>query len=122
MEQGARADELTIKLVEKALTDKNASNGFVLDGFPRTIPQAEALGELLEARLAIDVVINSSLTKASSSNGLFHASCASSAVSRTMRRTWRLLSKERVIIAAETLFTVAMIRKRLSESAWKLTI
>lgn len=60
MEQGALVpDELTIKLVEKALTDKNASNGFVLDGFPRTIPQAEALGELLEKRgLAIDVVIN----------------------------------------------------------------
>ncbi len=60
MEQGALVpDEVTIRLVEKALTDESASNGFVLDGFPRTIPQAEALTDMLEKRgQAIDVVIN----------------------------------------------------------------
>ncbi|HHW93425.1 MAG TPA: adenylate kinase [Clostridiaceae bacterium] len=60
MEQGALVpDELTIQLVEKALTDESAVNGFVLDGFPRTIPQAEALATMLEKRdKAIDMVIN----------------------------------------------------------------
>ncbi len=60
MEQGALVpDELTIRLVEQALTGKSASSGFVLDGFPRTIPQAEALAEMLEKRgQAIDLVIN----------------------------------------------------------------
>lgn len=60
MEQGALVpDELTIRLVEKALTDGKAAQGFVLDGFPRTIAQAEALAELLAKRgWAIDLVIN----------------------------------------------------------------
>ncbi len=60
MEQGALVpDELTIKLVEKALTGEKASEGFVLDGFPRTIPQAEALEEILaKHNLAIDAVVD----------------------------------------------------------------
>ncbi len=36
-------DELTIELVRDRLSQSDASNGFILDGFPRTIPQAEAL-------------------------------------------------------------------------------
>ena len=36
-------DELTIALVEERLTEADARDGFILDGFPRTIPQAEAL-------------------------------------------------------------------------------
>jgi adenylate kinase len=60
MDQGALVpDELTLLLVEKALSDERAVNGFILDGFPRTIPQAEALTEFLEKRgQAIDMVIN----------------------------------------------------------------
>jgi len=41
-------DELVIGLIEERLRRQDASAGFVLDGFPRTVPQAEALGELLE--------------------------------------------------------------------------
>ena len=37
-------DELTIELVKERLTQPDAQNGYILDGFPRTIPQAEALG------------------------------------------------------------------------------
>ena len=36
-------DELTIALVEERLSQSDAQNGYILDGFPRTIPQAEAL-------------------------------------------------------------------------------
>jgi len=36
-------DSLTIELVNDRLKDGDAANGFILDGFPRTIPQAEAL-------------------------------------------------------------------------------
>ena len=35
-------DELTVKLVEERFTQKDAQSGFILDGFPRTVPQAEA--------------------------------------------------------------------------------
>lgn len=40
-------DELVVDLVVDRLTWEDAKNGYVLDGFPRTIPQAEALTEAL---------------------------------------------------------------------------
>jgi adenylate kinase len=42
-------DELTIALIEARLAEDDAHDGFILDGFPRTIPQAEALDALLSA-------------------------------------------------------------------------
>ena len=44
MDQGALVpDELTCDLVMDRIQQDDCKNGFVLDGFPRTIPQAEAL-------------------------------------------------------------------------------
>ena len=40
-------DELTVDLVKDRLKDADCSNGFILDGFPRTIPQAEYLDNIL---------------------------------------------------------------------------
>src|SRR5690606_21517709 len=40
-------DSVVIGLVEERTAQPDASNGFILDGFPRTVPQAEALGDLL---------------------------------------------------------------------------
>ena len=40
-------DELTIALIRERLSQPDAREGFVLDGYPRTLPQAEALDELL---------------------------------------------------------------------------
>ena len=42
-------DELMVALIRERLDDADTEGGFVLDGFPRTIPQAEALDEMLEA-------------------------------------------------------------------------
>ena len=52
-------DELIMGIMEKRLQEPDCAKGFLLDGFPRTIPQAEALKELL-ARLDIklDMVVN----------------------------------------------------------------
>ncbi|HCA29386.1 MAG TPA: adenylate kinase, partial [Ruminococcaceae bacterium] len=36
-------DEVVIGIIQERLAKNDCSNGFVLDGFPRTIPQAEAL-------------------------------------------------------------------------------
>ncbi|MFO0561721.1 MAG: adenylate kinase [Polyangiales bacterium] len=44
---GLVSDDIVIGLVEERLTRPDAQAGFVLDGFPRTIPQAEALDKLL---------------------------------------------------------------------------
>lgn len=47
-------DELTIDLVRDRLSKSDASGGFILDGFPRTIPQAEALATFA----TVDRVVN----------------------------------------------------------------
>lgn len=43
-------DSVVIGLVEERLAQPDAAQGFILDGYPRTVPQAQALGELLERR------------------------------------------------------------------------
>ena len=63
MDQGALVpDELTCDLVMDRIKQDDCKNGFVLDGFPRTIPQAEALdaaltkiGEKMEFAIDVDV-------------------------------------------------------------------
>jgi len=40
-------DSVVIGLVKERVSQADAKNGFILDGFPRTVPQAEALAELL---------------------------------------------------------------------------
>jgi adenylate kinase len=60
MDQGLLVpDELTCDLVMDRIAQDDAKNGFVLDGFPRTIPQAEALdAALANAGEAVDYAIN----------------------------------------------------------------
>ncbi len=45
-------DDLVIRLVDERLAEPDAQRGFILDGFPRTVPQAEALDQLLSTRNA----------------------------------------------------------------------
>lgn len=47
-------DSLTVELVRDRLSQADATAGFILDGFPRTTPQADALGEMV----SLDRVIN----------------------------------------------------------------
>jgi adenylate kinase len=42
------SDELMIELIRERLGESDTGDGFVLDGFPRTLPQAEALDRMLE--------------------------------------------------------------------------
>lgn len=60
MDQGQLVpDSVVIGLVREKLTDSSCANGFVLDGFPRTVPQAEELGKALASRSkALDLVVN----------------------------------------------------------------
>ena len=55
LESGALVtDEIIIDLVKERITQPDCENGFLFDGFPRTIPQAQAL---LDENIAIDSVI-----------------------------------------------------------------
>ena len=47
---GLVPDEAMIKLIDDRIDAEDCKPGFLLDGFPRTVPQAEALGELLAKR------------------------------------------------------------------------
>ena len=52
-------DEVTIAIVKDRISKPDCENGFILDGFPRTIPQAEALEQMLEEDgRQIDEVVN----------------------------------------------------------------
>lgn len=48
-------DEVVIGIIKDRLDKDDCKNGFILDGFPRTIPQAKALDEM---GVKIDVVLN----------------------------------------------------------------
>jgi adenylate kinase len=52
-------DALIMGIMEERLQQKDCKNGFLLDGFPRTIPQAEALKVLLDKlKIRLDMVVN----------------------------------------------------------------
>ena len=50
-------DELTIDLVKDRLAKPDAQNGYILDGFPRTIPQADALAGFSTVAKALNFVL-----------------------------------------------------------------
>ena len=51
---GLVPDSVTIEMVKNRIAEPDCENGFILDGFPRTIPQAEALAKILP----VDAVVN----------------------------------------------------------------
>jgi adenylate kinase len=55
---GLVPDEVMLSLVDERLAEPDCSKGFVLDGFPRTLPQARALDEVLAAaKVRLDGVV-----------------------------------------------------------------
>ena len=51
-------DSIILDLIEKRLYERDCSNGYILDGFPRTIPQAEGLNNLLDGmKQKLDYVV-----------------------------------------------------------------
>lgn len=52
-------DEVVIGIVHERLQEDDAEKGFILDGFPRTLPQAEALGEMgVELDRVLNIVVS----------------------------------------------------------------
>ena len=60
MDAGKLVDDATVvQLVKERITEADCRNGFLLDGFPRTVPQAQAV---LDAGIAIDHVLEISVS------------------------------------------------------------
>jgi adenylate kinase len=59
MAQGALVpDDVVVHLIDERTREPDCARGFLLDGFPRTAPQAQALGEMLSTRgQALDAVL-----------------------------------------------------------------
>ena len=51
---GLVPDSITIEMVRNRLAEPDCKKGFILDGFPRTIPQADALAEMTDLDAVID--------------------------------------------------------------------
>ena len=55
---GFATDEMIINMVSKRIDEDDCKNGFILDGFPRTLPQAEVLEKMLADKgIKLDAVI-----------------------------------------------------------------
>ena len=50
-------DEVTVRIVEERLSREDCAKGYLLDGFPRTIPQAEALDKVASIDAAVNLDI-----------------------------------------------------------------
>src|SRR5438105_7849144 len=58
MERGELVpDDLVLSMVEERISRPDCSDGFILDGFPRTLPQAEKLDEILRRRFKSDPLV-----------------------------------------------------------------
>ncbi|HLD56908.1 MAG TPA: adenylate kinase [archaeon] len=54
---GLVPDEMTLKIVEDRLKKDDCKNGFIFDGFPRTIPQAEGLEKIIKMDVVLNIVL-----------------------------------------------------------------
>ena len=50
-------DELTTRMLTTRLAESDCEKGFILDGYPRTLPQAQSLAQITDIDLAVDLAV-----------------------------------------------------------------
>ena len=88
-------DEIVIGIIKDRLAEEDCKNGFILDGFPRTIPQAEALDA---SGIVIDWVIDIEVDAVSAKSAALPTTCF------TRSRQWKASART----AAAPLFSARM--------------
>jgi len=81
-------DEIIIRLLAERLKKTDAEQGFILDGFPRTIPQAEALAKIAELDLVINLNVPDEIIIARLSNRLTCRKCGAIYNRLTLKPKW----------------------------------
>ncbi len=71
-------DEVVIGIIRERLAKDDCAKGFILDGFPRTIPQAEALDKMVQIDRVIDLEVPESLIMKRLSGRRVCSSCGAS--------------------------------------------
>ena len=112
-------DEITIGMVKERLAEADCRAGFLLDGFPRTVPQAVALNEVLklegeELDLVLNLQVPEELIFRRITNRLVCSACG---------KPYNKLDFPRqkmgsAIFAAVRSFNARMIQQRLYEPDW----
>lgn len=51
-------DEVTLEIVAQRLKEADCQKGYILDGFPRTLPQAEALSKIENIDIVVDITVD----------------------------------------------------------------
>lgn len=54
-------DEVVIGIVQERIAQADCANGYILDGFPRTLPQAEALAKITTITMAVNIAVEDEL-------------------------------------------------------------
>ena len=54
-------DEVVIGIVKDRIAMDDCANGYILDGFPRTLPQAEALAQITQITMAVNIAVEDEL-------------------------------------------------------------
>ena len=72
-------DDVVIGIIKERLLKSDCENGFILDGFPRTVPQAEALSKMgVDLDVVISIEVPDEVIKARMSGRRVCASCGAS--------------------------------------------
>ncbi len=123
MDQGLLVpDEVTIGMLLDRIKKEDCVNGYVLDGFPRTIPQAESLTKALEEMgqnidYAVDVDVPDENIVSRMSGRRACITCGAT----YMYSLLRLRQRESVISAAQSWFSGTTTSRRLCRSVLRFT-